>query len=129
ICIAGEDDLDAPDLNGRSQPRGGDSGKSVDAAAAQKSRRPAGNGKDPGRSILDTDASAALRDQLIREVTRLESVEDAAQWARAAYAAKNTLTPSDSRLLGVAFELRLSVIPGPGSAAPRPRSGNGTGVV
>src|SRR5437588_775062 len=32
VGIAGEDDLDAPDLNGRPQPGGGDSGRSVSAA-------------------------------------------------------------------------------------------------
>jgi len=74
VGIAGEDDLDAPDLNGRPQPGGGDSGRSVDVAVAEKLRRPAGNGKDPGRPILDADASAALRDRLIREITRLDSV-------------------------------------------------------
>src|SRR5439155_254112 len=36
--------------------------------------------------------------------------ERAAQWARSALAAKNTLTASDARLVQVAFELRLSAL-------------------
>ncbi len=152
--IAGEDDLDAPDLNSRPQAGGVPSGRSVEAAVAQQPRRPT-NSKDPGRPILDTDASAALRDRLIHEIPSLGSAEEAAQWARTALAAKNTLTASDARLLEVAFRLRLSALEpegppqdagpgspeageqanlsseplGPGWAVPGPRSGNGRGAV
>src|SRR6266851_10272121 len=45
--IAGEDDLDAPDLNSRPQAGGVPSGRSVEAAVAQQPRRPT-NSKDPG---------------------------------------------------------------------------------
>jgi hypothetical protein len=58
--------------------------------------------------ILDPDTSAALRDQLVREVASVASAAEAAQWARAALPAKNRLTASDARLVEVAFELRLS---------------------
>jgi hypothetical protein len=111
VGIAGEDDLDAPDLNGRSQ-----SGGTVNAHAtatppgSNKSRPPGGNGNDRRPPTLDPDASAALRDALVHEIASLGSSADAAQWARTALAAKNTLTPSDARLLEVAFELRLSVL-------------------
>ncbi len=44
----------------------------------------------------------------VREVASLGSAVEAAQWARTAFPAKNTLTASDARLLEVAFELRLS---------------------
>src|SRR5713101_69809 len=47
-------------------------------------------------------------DQLVREVASLGSAEQAAQWARTALPAKNTLTASDARLVEVAFALRLS---------------------
>src|SRR5205085_10760175 len=45
VGIAGEDDLDAPDLNSRPQSGGGDSGRSGDAAVGHKPRPPARNGK------------------------------------------------------------------------------------
>jgi hypothetical protein len=67
-----------------------------------------GNGRNDFRPTLDPETSAALRDQLIQEVTRLSSPQEAARWARTALAAKNTLTAADARLLEVAFELRLS---------------------
>jgi hypothetical protein len=106
----GEARTHAPDLNARPQPGGGASGRSVDVAVPHKTHRPADNGKEPGPPILDADASAALRDLLMREIMSLGSVEDAGQWARAVLAAKNTLTASDARLLGVAFQLRLSAL-------------------
>ena len=67
-----------------------------------------GDGKALSGMTLDPGASAALRDQLVREAASLGSAMQAAQWARAALPAKNTLTASDARLVEVAFELRLS---------------------
>jgi hypothetical protein len=134
VGIAGEDDLDAPDLNG--QPQSGEAGRVAPIrAGADKGRRPAGNGKDPARP-LDPDASAALRDQLVREVASLSSAAEATQWARTALPAKNRLTASDARLVEVAFALRLSCLESEGrpqeaSAAPPeagepvPRTGSG----
>src|SRR5712692_17146 len=84
VGIAGEDDLDAPDLNCR--PHFGETSgiASIEASIPNKHRRPTGNGRNFARTILDPDASAALRDQLVREVTSLGSAAEAAQWARAA---------------------------------------------
>ena len=69
VGIAGEDDLDAPDLNGC----GSGSVAFMEAGVPGKRRRPWGNGNDPGRTILNADASAALRDQLVRDVVSLSS--------------------------------------------------------
>jgi hypothetical protein len=111
VGIAGEDDLDAPDLNGRSQAGKSGSVDSVDAGGAPgKDRSPPRNGNSSGRKILGPEASAATRDELVREVAGLGSMAEAAQWARSALPAKNTLTASDARLLEVAFELRLSAL-------------------
>src|SRR5205807_3967541 len=67
---------------------------------------------DPGSPTLDPQRSAVLRDQLVHEIMKLGSSEDAAQWARSALAAKNTLTASDERLVQVAFEFRSSAMKG-----------------
>jgi hypothetical protein len=104
VGIAGEDDLDAPDLNCRPQSRELVGAASVEASGPDKRRQPWGSGKGLGRTTLDPDASTALRDQLVREVANLGSAAAAAQWARTALPAKNTLTASDARLLEVAFE-------------------------
>src|SRR6266545_4837786 len=108
VGIAGEDDLDAPDLNCRPQSRETARAASPEAGDFDKRRQPWRGGKDPGRAILDPDTSAPLRDQLVREVASLGSAAEAAQWARTALSAKNTLTASDARLVELAFELRLS---------------------
>src|SRR5712692_7059967 len=129
VGIAGEDDLDAPDLNGRPQSGGAANvGATPALAPSHRSRPPGGNGNDRGPPTLDPDASAALRDELVHEIASLGSSADAAQWARTALTAKNTLTPSDARLLEVAFELRLSVLEPEGhpqdAGAPLPRAGD-----
>jgi hypothetical protein len=115
VGIAGEDDLDAPDLNanGSAQFKGGNSGRPSPVGTTGASRneaRPCVNGKDALRPILDSESSAALRDQLVREVAGIGSAQAAAAWARSALPAKNTLTASDARLVQVAFELRLSAL-------------------
>jgi hypothetical protein len=150
VGIAGEDDLDAPDLNCRPQSRE-TTLASIKASDPNKVRPPAGS----GRTILGPDVSAALRDRLVREVARLGSAVEAGQWARTALPAKNTLTASDARLVEVAFGLRVSIFeneealrgagpagslamaeravpssgpPGPRSAVVGPRSWNGEGA-
>src|SRR6266545_4522602 len=155
VGIAGEDDLDAPDLNCQPQSRETPRVASIEASGSRKRWPPWGSGKDLGRTFLGPDASAAMRDQLVREVASLSSAVEAAQWARTALPAKNTLIASDARMLEVAFELRLSSFEseerppaarpaspqmperaeppspssGPPSAVSGPRSGNGAGAV
>jgi hypothetical protein len=49
---------------------------------------------------------------LVHEIADISTAEAAAQWARSALAAKNTLTASDARLVQLGFALRLSVLQG-----------------
>ncbi len=107
VGIAGEDDTDAPDLNGGPESDDSSGVTFIFAGVDNRSRRPPRSGKDRQDAILDSEASVALREQLIKEVAHLNSELDAAQWARAAVPRKNTLTASDARLVEVAFELRL----------------------
>src|SRR5262245_26432581 len=87
VGIAGEDDLDAPDLCEvpPSPPTSG-----------APSRNP-GNGRGRGvtkgepSAILDGEQSAALRDRLLAEIGEIVSAERAANWAQEALAAKNKL--------------------------------------
>ena len=108
VGIAGEDDLDAPDLNGRPQAPAGGNGANVPDTPNRLRRD--GNGKGARPPILDAENSALLRDQLVHEITGLGSAEQAAEWAQLALPAKNTLTAADARLVQVAFELRLSAL-------------------
>src|SRR2546428_2433956 len=71
VGIAGEDDLDAPDLNCRPQFGEATRAASIEASGSDKRRQAWGSSKILGPSILDPDASAAMRDQLVREVASL----------------------------------------------------------
>jgi hypothetical protein len=120
VGIAGEDDLDAPDLPitplTGGAPEAGRPRKSNGQAdlAASSEGRPRGHGARPQAArpvaLLPPEPSAVLRDRLIGEVAGLPSSEAAAIWARNAILAKNTLTAADARLVDVAFQLKLSAI-------------------
>src|SRR6266702_3824475 len=67
VGIAGEDDIDAPNLNVR--PKSGEiGGVAIEPGARDKGPRPAVNGRDSDRTLLDPGASAASRDRLVHEV-------------------------------------------------------------
>ena len=116
VGIAGEDDLDAPDLVAPTAP-------------AAKPERPAGIKKGhlnggpehssqevPGgrkavssssTPILDPEASAALRDQLVAEVNDIKSGDEAANWAHRVLGVKNSLTAGDAARIEEAFRAKL----------------------
>jgi len=98
VGIAGEDDLDAPDILVEPAP-------AVDAPAdANRSlpkigKRPNGSVHKPrpSRPVLAAEPSAALRDQLTAEIQTLKDGEEIALWAHQRLPAKNTLTTDDAR--------------------------------
>src|SRR5229473_3515835 len=128
VGITGEDDLDAPDLNGRPPAEGGAPSGAASAGFARTSRRPQGNGRDRVLPSLDFRASAALRDELVREIASLPSPEEAAHWARTALEAKSRLAASDARMVEVAFELCLSALAGKQTAETDQEGGSATAV-
>ena len=129
VGIAGEDDLDAPDLclGGPSQAaasteRPVESGIREGQARGLPAHRPRnGNARGalPGhlRRSLDPEQSAALRIRLLAELESLSSANLAVTWARAALPAKNGLTASDAKLVEDAFERRLAELPSPEAVA------------
>jgi ERF superfamily len=116
VGIAGEDDLDAPDLGGQPVEGSGKAGNGLDA------KRQNGNGTDqplgryaagrkpwsPPKQPLAPEKSAALRDRLLGELAALASQEQATAWAQKAMAAKNTLGMVDCGLMETAFAARLA---------------------
>jgi hypothetical protein len=112
VGIAGEDDLDAPDLNCQtaaeagSKPGSAPSDRSSASPSAGLARH--ANGRRQGRPVLGPDASAETRDRLIREIVKLPSEESAGEWARNVLPVKNTLTSRDARLIETAFAFRIS---------------------
>src|SRR6516164_1439678 len=112
VGIAGEDDPDAPDIC-MPAPLPGPAPVSSLAGSPLPSQSP-GNGKvhaavrSPMPAVLPADDSAALRDRLLSEIGDLASPESATSWARAALAAKNSLTAADAKLLEDAFEQKVA---------------------
>jgi hypothetical protein len=122
VGIAGEDDLDAPDLcappttgvgaTGAAGERGGNPAAMTDDLRLPS--RSHGNGRLRGAErtlsapILSSDESAALRDRLLGEIPGLQTQESATNWAQGALAAKNRLDAEDAKVLEEAFEKKLS---------------------
>jgi hypothetical protein len=113
VGIAGEDDLDAPDICVPA-PVTEASNTESSTVGLQVPPEPRGNGKTRGAAktassaVLVTDESVALRDRLLSEIAGLASQDSAATWAGQALAAKNTLIAGDAKLLEDAFEQKLS---------------------
>ena len=127
VGIAGEDDLDAPDLTTPTQPvpqpsKGGGNGNH--RFNGHRHNHTAGpvvrhNGRahstPPPRWYLSPDASAHLRDRLLAELNATSSADDAALWAHRSLAEKNKLTIADARQVEETFQAKLAstVMPGP----------------
>jgi len=126
VGIAGEDDLDAPDLcDGPLPPSAVErSFRSTDGQSRLPPRTPGDGYARRGRTnlerpvTLDPEQSAALRDKLLTELGNITSADLAAAWAREALSAKNSLTAADAKLVEDAFERRLLELPSSDAAAP-----------
>ena len=110
VGIAGEDDLDAPEL-----PMNQTSGS--EKLTEHKNGRLNGGQQKPSRrdhrsrsakSIFAPEASAELRDQLIAELNDLASGDDAAIWAHRSLGEKNKLTAADAQRVEDTFQARLA---------------------
>jgi len=106
VGIAGEDDVDAPDLPTPTEQL------PIPARASDKrhGRPNGGRSPTPTEPTLGTDASAELRDRLIRELTSIVCSDDAASWAHRSLPEKNKLTAADARLVEEAFRTRLATV-------------------
>jgi ERF superfamily len=108
VGIAGEDDVDAPDLCALGPVTG------PPPSNAQVSPPAPGNGKmravakSASVPILSPGESAALREHLLGEIAALQSRESVTTWVREALPAKNKLTAADAKALEDAFAQRLA---------------------
>ena len=126
VGIAGEDDLDAPDLG--AAPKA-----SSDQPPRPNGQKPNGHAFEPGgpaprdtrrkpppnrpaKPVLAPDPSAVLRDRMVAEIEVLQSGEEAASWAHRSLPAKNTLADADAALVEAGFRLRLAVFGDSGAA-------------
>ena len=118
VGIAGEDDVDAPDLI-ESQETARLRVANKNAGNARRQRvldRPAGRGKANSGSAslkreLSSALSASLRTELLREIEDLSAADAAALRAWRRLRAKNQLCAADARQLEEAFAAKLILIP------------------
>ena len=120
VGIAGEDDLDAPDLNApepaeadnKTPPSNGGSrgGQKYWPQKKTQVKRAANKDFNSANPRLKAQLSAVLRDQLMSELKGVKSAEDAAIWARRILPAKNSLDAPDARQIEDAFQARLAVV-------------------
>ena len=115
VGIAGEDDVDAPDLvtstqqtSGPEKPKGNGS---LNGGQLGGSRGAVG--RSAVRSVasepaLGSEASAQLRDRLVGELNELASGDDAALWAHRCLPEKNKLMAADSQRVEESFQARLA---------------------
>jgi len=106
VGIAGEDDLDAPDLceETSSSSAVDHSFRPTDDQSRMPPRTPGNRHVHRGRKgeipvTLDPEQSAALREKLLAELENITSADLAAAWAREALSAKNSLTATDAKLV------------------------------
>jgi ERF superfamily len=129
VGIAGEDDLDAPDLNGgmSAPPHPGGLNESGQDAVAAMLDRPSNaaasvpstpaapdNGRrkqvNPARLVLAADHSLALREKLISELIGFTDSDALTIWAQRILALKNQLTTDDAKVIESAFVEKLEAL-------------------
>jgi len=105
VGIAGEDDLDAPDILSEPAP---DTPDDINPPTSRK--RPNGSIHKLPKPVLAAEPSAVLRDQLIAEIKELKDGDDIALWAHRRLPAKNTLSADDARAVETACQAVLSAL-------------------
>jgi len=118
VGIAGEDDLDAPDLITPKTPASiaeGPTGNKKDRLnGGQERSTQQSSGRRPAKAIpilpkpILEPASAAFRDQLTAELSEITSTEEAADWAHRVLRAKNSLIAADAERIDEAFRGKLA---------------------
>ena len=121
VGIAGEDDLDAPDLTAPAsqnvvpeQPTVGRNDRLNGGRRYSTPQRPfhrrALAASLSAKPILEAEASAVLCRQLLIELAEIASAEQAASWAQRILGAKNSLTAADARQVEDAFRARMATL-------------------
>ena len=114
VGIAGEDDLDTPDLttptnrsSGPEQPSGTGNGLLNAGHGIATRRAGAPKGAKP---VLVHEAPAEVRDRLLAELNALACGEDAAIWAHRSLGEKNGLAAPDAQRVEEAFQAKPATL-------------------
>jgi hypothetical protein len=125
VGIAGEDDIDAPDLTAPTgqvsnalnpEPANHDSqmnGSRRPLVPHPPVRRKGSHLSVSPKATLPADGSATVREQLLAQLENLTTAEDAATWAHRIIGTKNSLIESDARRVEGAFQSILAILAAP----------------
>ena len=128
VGIAGEDDLDAPDLAGQPAEGAAKAGNGFDRESSTEAARPgplapsprtASHGRRPSRPSLPRRQPPCATGSWASSRS-LASADEATAWAQRALGAKNTLRDVDAAVVEAAFASRMAEL-GEGGEAPCPR--------
>jgi hypothetical protein len=122
VGIAGEDDLDAPDLPAAAGPADNGLPERVTVSGGQQvspslanapGQPPKASGRPvrpecPKPAVLAGEASSSLRDRLVSELGKVEGAGGLTAWAHLALPRKNQLTNADALAVEAAFEAQLN---------------------
>ena len=100
VGIAGEDDLDAPDISHKGPP-------GPERTPPQRGN----NGRVHAPPTLDEKRSAGLLERLLREMQEIKGEEALAVWAKRAMPLKNGLTEDDARSVEAAYLAKVNGAP------------------
>ena len=115
VGIAGEDDLDAPDVVAGPPPAA--SGPQPEQGTRPKPSRVVLNRP----KVLGSEASAELRQRLLGQLTGLARGDELLAWAKASLPLKNTLVEADARSVEEAYQRTLELAtPAPSGTAEIP---------
>jgi len=118
VGIAGEDDLDAPDICAPGPASSSSIGRIHTPSQTPGNGRMRATPKAGSTVALSAEESAALRDRLLDEITALRSQDSATIWAREALPLKNKLTTAEAKLVEETFEKTLSELASAETAEP-----------
>ena len=121
VGIAGEDDLDAPDLLVERSPAinlPADKSKNID-----RDRKPNGSLHKQTQPKLSREASGVLRDALMAEINQVKNPDDLARWTHRRFAAKNTLTTDDVKAVELVYLEVLKAVPPEAELSSEPQEG------
>ena len=119
VGIAGEDDLDAPDLTTPTSKAPANEMPKVNGDARQKGRQTSHSPHSMARrdtrtllnstkEIIGTAASAELRDRMIAEMSGLSSGDEAAVWAHRRLVEKSKLHGADAQQVERSFAAKIA---------------------
>jgi hypothetical protein len=123
VGIAGEDDLDAPDLvaplpasappqqtKTSGKPSGNSGRHRTQARDARSGQAGWIIGPATRQAELSEALSASLTEELVREIAELGSADNASEWARQRLSAKNRLLAADAQRVEESFAARLAAV-------------------